>query len=1015
MEIIFCKKCGRRIKQDELQKNQVTIVEGAYFCTTCQPITQSIPGPNDPRRKSSAIVRPKTTAQSAVLRTQTGKHSAVENVRPPSAHSLPAFKPKPEAKPPVAIYAGVAIGVLAIVILILVFSMGGNPPPKPPDPHPPEITGPVVNVPPDHGPTQVIPIPPPPGLQQPVVPGVDSPELAALFQADIDTSIRESLKGPRPKLVAAAMPAAPVLDGDLSDPCWAAAAVLDNFTVDSTQRPAAETGETSTVRVVLSQGMIFISGEGDVPEGTDKMVATKANRDDPLWEEESFEIFLLSPTGKQRYAQIVVSPRGVVADQLGRLGETHDSKVNFPSLKAVAKMAPNKWTFELAIAPSDLSGLPSGRWLINAYRNRVPQGGTHKYISWKPTGGDYHAWPQYDPIEFAGATPAEIDKAREDVRKNLPEYNSVRKAAAGEKFRPLPFDALDITPKPRTVALPYCPAFTMQDIGTACDSPMGSAGYFGATMTLKPDASEVGLLRMGSLTAGTTLNLHLTARTNGGTTEQPRVFGLAFRASAGAPGRIGLIGGMIVDGQMCGFAETRAAGAAAVSHAGLVPIVTLTSAGKPVDVDYCIEPERVCMFVNGRLMAEMPWPAGSKTAADLLGLFVQNSGLDIYKLLISPGFIDKSLELPPLSAAAGAPDLIGGQPGNGGLELMPDISAAHGLCIVAHGKPIASDSDIANNPALDFNLLVHRSVPYRVYARIRSGGGQPGQTAPKFLLQVGAQADATQAAFAPKMSAAYPFQRLATNSHDWGWVTLTAPGTQKPVMITFANEGEAPFRLIAATPEAAIDQIVLLPSEQPCRGLEINDDSWYVSGSLPAAFDLKALQKSALVDANNVRALSFRIDEAAPPPLTVQNPVGVSPSPGTGGSADGFVSQSSIAAMRWTRAADGMTGFPEIAAAKLAVPAPLINMHFGAASHAEWAAAAGASFQFNLSGEAMVFLAFDPAVPASKAMQDELLNDGFERSTLLLQQTQPSAAFQVIRRRYPAGLVRFLHNLAGAP
>ncbi|MGH7143380.1 MAG: LamG-like jellyroll fold domain-containing protein [Planctomycetota bacterium] len=1024
MEIIFCKQCGRRIKQDELQQNQFTLVDNQYFCTTCMPVTPTVAaggGDAPPRRKSSAMTRPKTTAQSVVVRSKTGKQSAIDGARSPSAHAMPAQRPKSEKKPTVAILAGLGVAVLAIVVLAVTVLFRGNTPPVKTQ-QDANVVGPQPS-------DSSHPNPTPDSSTRPQTPPVSNttpgaPSLETCFNDDIQHALAQSQAAGAALLTCPTVAQPPVLDGDLSDPCWATAAVFDNFTADATGRPAAESHQASTVRMVHCHGVLYICGEADIPEGTANMKATLNQRDAAVWNEECFECFFAPPTAKERYSQIAIGPKGAVFDLEGRIGETRDSAVNFPSLKCATKIAANKWTFELSVAATDLYGLATGRWHVNFFHDSMPTAGPHQGISWKPVGDDYHAWPEYPQIDFQGESAADLAAAQNILIQTLPEYVALRRTAAACAAQPLPFDPLNLDPRPRSVTPPYVPGFTIADAGKNFDTPIGSVGYFTQTMTLRPDSTNVGLLRMGAFTTGATAHLRMTVKLTGGTADHPRVVGLVVHTPFGSPTTCeALTGLVVVNGQISGFAASRTApGAPPTNENTQVPIVVLPDTARPLDLDFCLEPDRIQTFVDGRLLAELPWPGANPCAADVLGLFVQNTGCDLYKLLITPGMVKNSLQLPPWGQVLYAAQIAAHAPPGGDLLLYPDPSAALDGALAtlrsaydtAHpGQPLPPDGPLAGRPALDFKLPVHGGMPCHLYVRIRNAGAQTG-VAPTFWLQVSGLADTAFADFAPQKSQAFLVERTTTNGHDWGWTPLVDPATKKPVTLTFQGDGEVSCRLITGAQDAALDQILLLPSQEPCAGSEINDDSWYVGGELDPTFAWKGVAApEQLAAADAVQVAGFKTDDSLLASTANPNPTG-NPAPTPVGpppqSADGFVANVSLRAAHILSAAAIMPGFSDQVGAQFLVPPPLVKAHFFQADHAAWADAA-APFSFDLKGPAMVFLGCDASQPAGAAMVRELAADGFEPSALRILQTGPDASYQLLRKRFPAGPVNFAaHN-----
>ena len=112
----------------------------------------------------------------------------------------------------------------------------------------------------------------------------------------------------RPTMVeAVAMPTPPTIDGRLDEPRWAEA-VAHPMVHSLDGEPYG--ARPSTVRWAWDDQALYVGAEIDDPDVWAELV----RRDDPLWNEEVFEVFVFGDERRQDYLELQVSPRGTVFD-----------------------------------------------------------------------------------------------------------------------------------------------------------------------------------------------------------------------------------------------------------------------------------------------------------------------------------------------------------------------------------------------------------------------------------------------------------------------------------------------------------------------------------------------------------------------------------------------------------------------------------------------------------------------------------------------------------------------------
>ncbi len=125
----------------------------------------------------------------------------------------------------------------------------------------------------------------------------------------------------------------------------------------------------------------------------DGIVATHRNRDDPLWEEDVYEVFLAPEEPARLYYEFEVNPLGtlfdarVVSPELSRAAMRVETGWDCPGFMARVTRHARRWSAMLRIPLAALSGgaVPE-RWRANFYR--IDRGAPDEYSAWSPTLAD---------------------------------------------------------------------------------------------------------------------------------------------------------------------------------------------------------------------------------------------------------------------------------------------------------------------------------------------------------------------------------------------------------------------------------------------------------------------------------------------------------------------------------------------------------------------------------------------------------------------------------------------------
>ena len=144
----------------------------------------------------------------------------------------------------------------------------------------------------------------------------------------------------------------------------------------------------TAVRVGLRDGALLVRFDG-----RDRgVVATLTGRDDPLWKEDVFEVFLSPGDSPSVYYEFEVNPLGALFDARidspdGRRDTMRvDVAWNCPGLSARVRRRDGRWSavLKIPLAPMDPRG--SRSWRANFYR--VDRGESDEYTAWSPTLAD---------------------------------------------------------------------------------------------------------------------------------------------------------------------------------------------------------------------------------------------------------------------------------------------------------------------------------------------------------------------------------------------------------------------------------------------------------------------------------------------------------------------------------------------------------------------------------------------------------------------------------------------------
>lgn len=140
--------------------------------------------------------------------------------------------------------------------------------------------------------------------------------------------------------------------------------------------------------------------------------ATMTQRDAPLYEEETIEVFFDSVGDLESYFEIEVNPLGTVLDLVlrkSRSGYKADRAWQCEGLRTLVRRHDGGWSAEMAIPFASVTNSPprtGSRWRANFCRiDRPSRDGTlpRELTSWSPPlRANFHTPERFGVIEFAG-------------------------------------------------------------------------------------------------------------------------------------------------------------------------------------------------------------------------------------------------------------------------------------------------------------------------------------------------------------------------------------------------------------------------------------------------------------------------------------------------------------------------------------------------------------------------------------------------------------------------------------
>ena len=208
---------------------------------------------------------------------------------------------------------------------------------------------------------------------------------------------------PPGELVVTRTAAAPVVDGRLDDAVWQLSSRSAPFRRSDGRGPAPR---PATLRALWDDDALYLAFDGD----DESLVATLTQRDEPIYTEDVFELFL-DPDGDERhYYELQVSPKGVVFDALFpsyRQNLERSKRYTLSGFEARVEPRDGGWSAEMKIPFASLKHAPDrppragARWRFNAFRIDLHPSGDADYMAFSPPiRPDFHALDRFGTLLF---------------------------------------------------------------------------------------------------------------------------------------------------------------------------------------------------------------------------------------------------------------------------------------------------------------------------------------------------------------------------------------------------------------------------------------------------------------------------------------------------------------------------------------------------------------------------------------------------------------------------------------
>ena len=164
----------------------------------------------------------------------------------------------------------------------------------------------------------------------------------------------------------------PVIDGQLEDRAWLDVSPLGI----ALQFDGKVTTRRADLRIGYDDQRLYLAL--DSRDDPAKLAAKETKPDGPVWQDDSFEVFLDPNRDRSTYYQLATNPLGTPYTQRGTLEPNGTMRVDTswnPNWQVKAQRRGQGWTAEMCIPFAEIGGRPAGAWGFQVGRHR-PKGQT---------------------------------------------------------------------------------------------------------------------------------------------------------------------------------------------------------------------------------------------------------------------------------------------------------------------------------------------------------------------------------------------------------------------------------------------------------------------------------------------------------------------------------------------------------------------------------------------------------------------------------------------------------------
>lgn len=199
---------------------------------------------------------------------------------------------------------------------------------------------------------------------------------------------------PLPEVKAGYAELPPILDGKLDDPCWQQAGLATDFVEYQNKKPLLE---KTVVYILYDKENLYIAFRGYESQ-IDKLVGTYTTENDPVFLDDSFEIFI-SPfmvTTDKNYYHFVANVLGTKYSMFHGEPMYGDPEMTLTWEVKTGKEA-NTWVaeFKIPFATLKAHGENDKYWRVNFCRNEIPQNETS---SWSFCDSSFHNFDRFGKL-----------------------------------------------------------------------------------------------------------------------------------------------------------------------------------------------------------------------------------------------------------------------------------------------------------------------------------------------------------------------------------------------------------------------------------------------------------------------------------------------------------------------------------------------------------------------------------------------------------------------------------------